>query len=98
MRKWHYIEGIASFFIVGLGQILHGESSKGLKMILAVYLAVPFAVFSSLAINGYLFLLVLAICSMLAISIWINSIWTALTFLPPRPLGEGVRTVLRQRG
>jgi len=80
MRKWHYFSGLASLLIVGLGQIIEGESKKGLQMILLVYLAVPLAIFSSLTINGYLFLIVLGISSTFAISAWFYSIWEALTY------------------
>ncbi|MDI6731330.1 MAG: hypothetical protein QME05_01950 [Candidatus Margulisbacteria bacterium] len=80
MRKWHYFYGMASLLIVGLGQIIEGESKKGLQIILLVYLAVPLAVFSSLTISGYLFLMVLGISSLFAISVWGYSVWEALTY------------------
>lgn len=78
--KWHWIEGLSSLLIAGLGQIFLGESKKGIIIILTIYLAVPFALYSALAISGYLFLPVLGICSILAIFLWLYSIMNALTY------------------
>ena len=80
MKKWHYIEALSSLLIAGTGQIIHGESIKGLKIILCVYVAIPLAVFGALVINGYLFLLVLGMASLLGILVWGYSIWEALTY------------------
>lgn len=80
MLKWHWIEGLASFLIAGLGQVFLGESKKGLIIILTVYLATPFALLSALAISGYLFLPILGICSVLIMGVWLYSIWNALTY------------------
>ncbi len=78
--KWHWIEGLASLLIGGMGQVLLGESKKGLTIILTIYLAIPFALYSTLAISGFLFLPILGICSALLLGIWLYSIWNALTY------------------
>lgn len=80
MIQWHYLSGLASLLVVGLGQIIQGESKKGLQLILIFYLAIPAAGYASLIINGYLFLLVIGAGSLLGMALWIYSVWEALTY------------------
>ncbi len=79
MKNLHYGYGIASFIVVGLGQILKGEGKKGLNLILIFYFALPSAIYLSLMLNAQLFLLVMGISLISGIIIWIYNIWDALT-------------------
>lgn len=79
MKKRHVREALASFFVVGLGQILKGEGKKGLNLILIFYFALPSAIYLSLMLNAQLFLLIMGISLISGIIIWIYNIWDALT-------------------
>ena len=59
MKKKYLVPAIYSFFIVGLGQIIKGESEKGTKYLIWFYLGIPLIIYLSLLINIYLFLAVL---------------------------------------
>jgi hypothetical protein len=78
----HWPEALASLLIVGLGQIIKKESDKGLKMMLFFYLGLPTAIYAALLINGYLFLLVLALALMSGIILWTYNVWDALSTSP----------------
>lgn len=68
------MEALASIFVVGLGQILKGEGEKGLKLILVFYFFLPAAVYVSLILNAYLFLIVLGLALMAGIVLWAYNI------------------------
>jgi hypothetical protein len=74
MKKRHRMEALASVFVVGLGQILKGEGKKGLKLILAFYFFLPAAVYVSLILNAYLFLIALGLALIIGILLWIYNI------------------------
>lgn len=78
MRDKHWIAALFSVFMVGLGQIIKGEGKKGLILILAFYFALPALVFLSLAINDYLFLIVLSLVILSEIGLWLYNIGDAL--------------------
>jgi len=76
--KRHYFEAVCSFFVTGLGQIVKGESKKGLKILLCFYFVLPGAAYAALIINGYLFLLILGLAILTGITLWTYSVWDAL--------------------
>jgi hypothetical protein len=77
LRNYPWPRILASVFVVGLGQIFKGESNKGLKLILAFYFVLPALVYLSLAINAYLFLLVLGGALFSGIILWAFNVWDA---------------------
>lgn len=76
--KKYYFEAFASALVVGLGQILKGETEKGIILLLIFYLSIPAAVYFSLLINAYLFIFVLGISVFCSIILWIYNIREAL--------------------
>jgi len=78
MNGKHWLEAIFSVFIVGLGQIIKGEGKKGLILILLFYFTLPAAVYLSLLINPYLFLINLGLALIFGIVLWIYNVWDAL--------------------
>lgn len=60
-RKKYYWPAVLSAFIAGFGQIVKGDSKKGLKIMLWFYLGLPIIIFGSLLLNAYLFILVFAV-------------------------------------
>jgi len=78
MRRLHYVEGLLSFFIVGLGQIIKGDGDKGLKMMLVFYFALPTLIYLSLQLNGVIFAFVLAAALVVGVFLWGYNIWDAL--------------------
>jgi len=76
--KRHYLEAACSLFVTGLGQIVKGESKKGLKILLCFYFVLPGAAYAALIINGYLFLLILGLAILTGITLWTYSVWDAL--------------------
>lgn len=61
---------LASTFVVGLGQILKGDSEKGIKFLLLFYFALPAIFYFSLLISGAIFLLVFGIGLVFAVIFW----------------------------
>ncbi|MGB9612836.1 MAG: hypothetical protein ACPL4K_01485 [Candidatus Margulisiibacteriota bacterium] len=78
MKNKHWLEAGASFFIVGLGQIIKGEGKKGLIFILIFYFVLPTATYLSLMVNAYFFLLVFSFSLIFGIIFWLYNIWDAL--------------------
>ncbi|MBU0502408.1 MAG: hypothetical protein ABIH69_01140 [bacterium] len=76
--KIHYFEGLCSFFIVGLGQIIKGEGQKGTRLLLTFYFACPAASYASLLLNNVFFLYILGAVIISAIILWLYSIGDAL--------------------
>ncbi|MDD4178732.1 MAG: hypothetical protein PHH14_01610 [Candidatus Margulisbacteria bacterium] len=79
MKNRHIWEGLASFLVVGLGQIIKGDGKKGLVMILLFYLAVPSLIYLSLLLYAYLFLAMLGILIAAEIVLWGYNVWDAFT-------------------
>jgi len=69
---------ICSILVVGLGQLLKGETKKGILLLLAFYFTLPALVYVSLVIDGMLFLYVLGFAIISGIILWIYSIADAL--------------------
>jgi hypothetical protein len=78
MKSKYWPETIASFFIVGLGQILKGEGRKGLLLLLTFYLVLPSLVYLSLMLSAYLFLVTLGLSLLCGIILWAFNLWDAL--------------------
>lgn len=76
--KPRYFEAIASALIVGLGQIIKGESKKGILLLLTFYFVLPALTYLSLLINGYFFLYTFGSAVIGGIFLWIYSIGDAL--------------------
>lgn len=79
LKKKLWRPALASFFIVGFGQLLKGQGKKGLKLLLVFYFALPSLVYLALIISGWLFILVLALALLSAIILWVYNIWDAFT-------------------
>lgn len=77
-KKRHLDKAIASFFVVGLGQLLKNEGKKGLKLILFFYFALPSLIYLALMLNAYLFLLSLGVALIAGFALWIYGINDAL--------------------
>lgn len=77
MKEKHWTEALASFLVVGLGQILKGEGKKGLKLILIFYFVLPALVYLSLLINAYLFLIILGLALIFGIILWGYNVYDA---------------------
>jgi hypothetical protein len=77
LRDKHWIAALFSVFMVGLGQVIKGEGKKGLILILVFYFVLPALVFLSLAINDYLFLIVLSLVILSEIGLWLYNIGDA---------------------
>lgn len=69
-----------SFLIVGLGQIIEGDSEKGIKYILLFYFALPALFYASLLISGGLFLIVFGVGVIFALIFWVYNIIEAYNF------------------
>ncbi len=52
---------VFSALVIGLGQVIKGESKKGLRWILLFYLLLPALTYTSLILSAYLFLLMIAL-------------------------------------
>lgn len=74
----HWLEAAASFFVVGLGQIIKGEGQKGLILLLLFYFVLPGLAYAALAVNGYLFLIVLIGVTLSGLFLWLYSLLDAL--------------------
>ncbi len=70
VRKKYPVPAIASALVAGLGQLIKGESKKGLKLMLWFYMGLPIIIFGALLLNAYLFLAVFAFMVVLYPVIW----------------------------
>ncbi len=59
-----------SFLIVGLGQIVKGESEKGLKLMLLFYFIIPALLYLFFIIKAELFLLMLGFFTIFNVIFW----------------------------
>jgi len=76
--KYHWPEALASVFIVGLGQIVKGESKKGILLLLVFYFSLPALIYISLLTTDTIFYIVFSLSVISGIIIWIYSIGEAL--------------------
>jgi hypothetical protein len=76
--KLRILEAISSVFIVGLGQIIKGESKKGLILLLSFYFVIPAIVYIPLMFKSYLFIYLFGLAIISGIILWIYSIGDAL--------------------
>ncbi|MEE8638393.1 MAG: hypothetical protein V3T21_05045, partial [Candidatus Margulisiibacteriota bacterium] len=67
-----------SILVVGLGQIIKGESKKGVILLLTFYFFLPALAYLSLLINAVYFIYVLGLAIIFGIILWIYSIGDAL--------------------
>jgi hypothetical protein len=74
MKKRYFWPAAASFFIVGLGQVIKGEGRKGLLLILTFYFTIPGLVYLMLMINAYLFLTTLGLGIICGTVLWAQSL------------------------
>ena len=77
MKKRYFWPALASIFVVGLGQVIKGEGTKGLLMVLAFYFALPGLIYLTLMINAYLFLTTLGIGIICGTVLWLNNLFDA---------------------
>lgn len=73
-----YFEALCSLFVVGLGQIIKGETKKGILLLLTFYFVLPALVYLFLVLNAYLFLCVFGFAVISGIILWLYSIGEAL--------------------
>ena len=71
------IPAIFSFFIVGLGQIIKGQSEKGLKFMLLIYFIIPMLLYLFFMIKAELFLLMLGFFTIFYLIFWVYNIMDA---------------------
>ncbi len=69
--------GLFSALIVGAGQILKGETQKGLKFMLTFYFGLPLLLYLTLSFSGGLFLIVFGIAVIFLLLFWAYNIWDA---------------------
>ncbi|HVN67884.1 MAG TPA: hypothetical protein VMT55_05880 [Candidatus Sulfotelmatobacter sp.] len=80
MKNRHFIEAVFSLFLVGAGQLIKGEGTKGLLFLLGFYFALPAAAYAALLLNPYLFLFVLGLAIIAGIVTWLYNVFDAFTF------------------
>ncbi|HTY13170.1 MAG TPA: hypothetical protein VMD02_03165, partial [Candidatus Omnitrophota bacterium] len=74
----YWLPAAFSFFIVGLGQLVKGDSEKGIKFLLMFYFALPAVIYFSLMVSGAIFLAVFGISTIFAVIFWAYNIFDAL--------------------
>jgi hypothetical protein len=79
MKRRYFLEALASVFFVGAGQLIKGEGTKGLLLILGFYFALPAAAYLALLFNPYLFLFVLGLAIIAGIVAWFYNVFDAFT-------------------
>ncbi|MFA4967619.1 MAG: hypothetical protein WC624_05320 [Candidatus Margulisiibacteriota bacterium] len=78
-KEWQakLFPALLSFFIVGLGQAVKGDSEKGIKFILLFYFALPAVIYLSLMVSGALFIVVSGVGLIFALIFWIYNMFDA---------------------
>ncbi len=77
MNKEKVALGFISALVVGGGQILKGDTNKGLKLMLTFYFGLPLLLYMTLGFSGALFLMVLGIAMIFSFLFWAFNIWDA---------------------
>ena len=71
--------GACSFFVVGLGQIIKGESNKGLLLLLSFYFSMPLFLYTLLIVaDGTIFLTMMGLSIFVMLGLWLYSIIDAV--------------------
>ena len=73
---------IFSSLVIGLGQIIKGDSDKGLKWMLLFYFFLPAVIYVSLLINANLFIFIFALIVIVYPLFWLYNIYDAYTRNP----------------
>lgn len=77
-KKKYYMPAILSALVVGLGQIVKGDSNKGLKWIISLYLLFPAMLYGLFLISARLFVVALAVAIIVYPAFWIYNVADAL--------------------
>lgn len=77
-KELHITEAICSAVVVGLGQIIKGNSQKGILLLLFFYFFLPALVYFTLLINAHLFLIAFGFAVISGIIAWMYSVGEAL--------------------
>ena len=77
-KQKYYIPAILSALVVGLGQIIKGDSKKGLKWLLSFYLFFPTLLYLLFLITPKAFMAGLAVAIIVYPVFWIYNIVDAL--------------------
>ena len=74
---------LSSAVLVGLGQIIEGQMTKGLTLLITFYVAIPFALYTALLLTSGVFALALTFGVIGSIVLWSYSVFDAWRFLTP---------------
>lgn len=74
MKNKRLAQAFISAIFVGGGQILKGDSEKGIKLLLTFYFGIPVLLYVTLAFSGGLFLVIFGVTIIFAIILWIYNI------------------------
>ena len=78
MKKHKYVTpAIFSFFMIGLGQIVKGDSDRGLKWVLFFYLFYPLLIYVTLMINARIFVATMAVGVIVYPVFWLYNVYDA---------------------
>lgn len=79
MNNKFIIPALLSIFIVGFGQIIKGDTEKGIKYLLWFYLGIPLIIYISLMVNLYLFLGTITMSIIFYPIFWVYNIYEAFS-------------------
>lgn len=74
MKNKRLAQAFISAIFVGGGQILKGDSDKGIKLLLTFYFGIPILLYVILAFSGGLFLIAFGISIIFAVILWVYNI------------------------
>jgi hypothetical protein len=77
-QKKYFLEALASFFVVGLGQLIKGDGQKAVNLLLVFYFVLPALVYCSLLVDSFIFIFVFGCAVLLGLIIWLYNIGDAL--------------------
>lgn len=70
MKNKHFVLALCSALVIGLGQILKGDSEKGIKFILTFYVALPAILYITLSFSGSIFLILFGVSIIFSFIFW----------------------------
>jgi TM2 domain-containing membrane protein YozV len=77
-RRIYFISAIFSALIIGFGQIIKGDSRRGLVWILLFYFFFPALIYASFLISTYLFVAMLGVAVIVYPLFWLYNVLDAL--------------------
>ena len=81
-KNKYYLPALLSFFVIGLGQLVKGDSRKALLWFLLFYIFIPGLLYASLMLHAYAFILIACAAVIVYPVFWLYNVLDAFLSRP----------------